>query len=83
MSLLWSIFITVSPVIAFLCYLYERDRHHGKSSEAKIRVFILGTSSIIPIVIIEELVDYWFNFGQLSSYFKNYYILKGNLSIEP
>jgi RsiW-degrading membrane proteinase PrsW (M82 family) len=83
MSLLWSIFITVSPAIAFFCYFYERDRRHGKSFGAKIRVFLLGTSSIIPIVIIEELVDYWFNFGQLSSYFKNFYILKGNFSIEP
>jgi len=67
MSLLWSIFITVSPAIAFLCYLYERDRHQGKSSEAKIRVFLLGTRSIIPLVIIEKLGNYWFNFGQLSS----------------
>jgi RsiW-degrading membrane proteinase PrsW (M82 family) len=70
MSLLWSIFITVSPAIAFLCYFYERDRHHGKSSGAKIKVFLLGTSSIIPLVIIEKLVEYWFNSGKLSSYLK-------------
>ncbi|MBD0363500.1 MAG: hypothetical protein ICV55_12135, partial [Coleofasciculus sp. C3-bin4] len=73
MSLLWSIFITVSPVIAFLCYFYERDRRHGKSFGAKIKVFLLGISSIVPTVIIETLGDYWFNSGQLSTYFQHYY----------
>ncbi|HBB31628.1 MAG TPA: hypothetical protein DDZ80_15845 [Cyanobacteria bacterium UBA8803] len=81
MSLLWSIFIAISPAIAFLCYCYERDRHHGKSFGAKIKVFLLGISSIIPIGIIETMGDYWFNSGQFSTYLQQSFTLKNSSSI--
>ncbi|HEY9725798.1 MAG TPA: hypothetical protein V6D50_05040 [Chroococcales cyanobacterium] len=53
MSLLWSLFITISPAIAFFCYFYERARRYGKSYRAKIKVFLLGISSIVPTAIFE------------------------------
>lgn len=76
MSLLWSISIAISSAIAFLCYFYERDRCHGKSYGAKINVFLLGISSIVPTAILETLGDYRFDSGQLSIDLQQYYTLK-------
>jgi RsiW-degrading membrane proteinase PrsW (M82 family) len=60
MSLLWALFIAISPAIAFLCYFYEADKSQGKSHEAKVKIFLLGLTSIIPISIFEQIVEHLF-----------------------
>lgn len=78
MYLLWSLFIAISPAIALLCYFYEQDNSQGKSHSAKIKVFLLGITSIIPAFILEEMGDYLLNYGKFTHYLSQYFTLYGS-----
>jgi len=54
------LFLSLAPVFIILFYIYFRDKYEKEPLGILVKSFFLGAATVIPVVIIETLLDnYW------------------------
>jgi protease PrsW len=54
------LFLSLAPVLIILFYIYYRDKYEKEPIGLLIKSLLLGAASVIPVIIIEILLDnYW------------------------
>ncbi len=54
------LFLSLAPVCIILFYIYFRDKYEKEPIGILVKSFLLGAATVIPVVIIEMLLDnYW------------------------
>ena len=55
-----SLFIALAPIIIILFYIYFRDKYEKEPIKILLITFVVGSLTVIPIIIIEKsLTNYW------------------------